>query len=313
MKTASEKSVRKCEGSALIAVYWVIGVISMAVFTTLQFLLFEVSHTNSRSNAFRAEQLAHSAAAIATNPEVNAYDPILTASSDDGSYSAIILSEGSRIPLNTFLTVGQRQILERLFEQWGMDDNTARQLVDEMIDWTDADSRNTGAGKERGWYMGIGKPDYPFNRPFGSLDEVTLLAGYAELAKHKPDWRLSFTVRSSGKLDLNSADADAIAAVCGCTIETAEHFVATRTGSDGERFTEDDEVYESVESALDLLMTFGSDREALLPLLSIDDPVKRIVAVGTVGDTEIEQTWVIQNRSSNPIILDFTTRQLRNE
>ena len=238
-----------------------IGIISIAVFTTLQFLLFEVSHTNSRSNILRAEQLAHSVAAIAANPVVPKYDPLLSGETDDGSFSARIVSEGSRLPLNQFIAVERRRVLETLFVFWGMDENQAGSLVDELIDWVDPDSRTTGTGKERPWYMGEGKPDYPFNRPFKTLNELELLDGFQALTNTKPDWQSYFTLRSSGKLDINSAGPELIAAVCGCSLPTAEHFIETRSGSDGIPHTEDDEVFETVEAALDILMTHGTDRE----------------------------------------------------
>ena len=300
-------------GSALLAVYWAVAIISLAVFTTLQFLYFEVSHTNSRGNTFRAEQLAHSAAAIASHPAVSEYDPILSANTHDGSYFARITSEGGRLPINAFAKATHRKILENLFELWGMDSDYSRELVDQIIDWVDTDSRVTGSGRERAYYFSRGQPNLPFNRPFRDLNEITLLEGFEQLALVNPDWRSSFTLQSSGRLDINAADAELIAAVCGCSLVTAEQFVATRSGSDGIAGTEDDYLMESVEEALNLLLTHGPDREAILPLLTIDDSVKRIVAVGTVGDVSVEQTWVIKNRSTDPEVLNFQSRQLREQ
>ncbi|MDF1814844.1 MAG: type II secretion system protein GspK [Verrucomicrobiales bacterium] len=311
MNCILQKFYSSRSGSALIAVYSTIAILSIAVFTTLQFLLFEVSHTNSRSAIFRAEQLAHNVAAIAMNPKVEPHDPLLTGGNAAGSYSAVILSEGSKLAINQFATVPRRKVLENLFENWGMDGNEAKDLVDQLIDWVDADSRATGNGRERPFYLARGKPDLPFNRPFVDLDELTLVESYPKLARIKPDWRSFFTLRSSGKLDLSSAPAELIAAVIGCSPTTAEHFVETRSGSDGVALTEDDLSFESVDEALDLLMTYGPDREAILPLCSIDDPVKRIVAVGTVGDIAVEQVWIVENHSSTPAVLDFSMRQLR--
>ena len=289
------------------------GFLSMAVFTTLQFLLFEVSHTNSRANAFLAEQLAHSAAAVAINPAVLPNDPILNAQTSEGSYSASIISEGGKLPLNQFLTRERREVLDNLFLIWGMEKQMARQVVDEMLDWIDPDSVPTGAGKERGYYFSKGQRHFPLNRPFRSLEEVTLIESYSQILEANRDWRSSFTLRSSGKLDVNTAPADLIAAVCGCSLTTAERFVETRSGRDGIPLNEDDLRMESVDQALDLLATYGDDREIVGSRFSIDDSVKRIVARGTVGDVTVEQIWVVQNRSSEPQILDFSTRQLRNE
>lgn len=305
--------LQRSQASALLAVYWAIAILSLAVFTTLQFLLFEVSHGNARSNRFQANQLAHSIAAIATNPAVEEDDPILSNTTSRGAQSATIISEGSRFPLNQYLNPEARHVLESLLEIWGIEGGNATTLVDQLIDWTDADNATTGQGKERGYYFSAGIPGYPFNRPFEALDELTLVADYPLLAQVKPDWRSVFTLKSSGKLDVNTASADLIAAVCECSLSTAEHFVQTRSGSDGIPLTIDDLEMETVEEALDLLMTYGTDRERVAPRFTTDDPVKRIVATGTVGDVTVEQVWIVRNRSTAPEVIDFSTRQLRHE
>ena len=56
----------------------------------------------------------------------------------------------------------------------------------------------------------------------------------------KRNWRDFFTIYSAGKLDMNEAEAEAIALATGADVESAQELVEMRFGADSIEDTEDD-------------------------------------------------------------------------
>ncbi len=100
------------KGSALIAVYWVIALLSLSVFTTATILTGDVESRVTRSQLYRAEQLAEMGIAIASHPAIKPGDKLLTQClSDTEAYEATIESETGRININATLVAGERQVI----------------------------------------------------------------------------------------------------------------------------------------------------------------------------------------------------------
>lgn len=311
----SASAIRHCcqRGSALIAVYWLIAILTLGVFATAQILLVEVEATASDQQAFRAEQLASMALALAANPQVQRGDPILRAQlSSRESYEGRIHTEGGRLHLNALLQTDGRLVVERLFELWGVERMFAIEVVDRLVDWVDADDNKTGAGGAENYeYAKVGLRERPYNKGFRSLDEVLMVPGMEQIAALRPGWRDAFTLYSSGKLDLNEAMPEALMAMFSASEETVQQFLEGRAGLDGELFTSDDYQLQSVEEGLALLGSSGPEADAVANRLSVSDPVFRLVGIGRVNDIVVEQTVVISGREGNPAWIHHRQRRLR--
>ena len=122
---------------------------------------------------------------------------------------------------------------------------------------------------------------YPFNRPFYSLDELLLVRGMEQVVAAKRNWRDFFTIYSTGKLDMNEANAEAIALATGVDIEEAQDLVEMRFGADDMEDTLDDYKFENLSEVFAVLGIV--DDGILQSRLSLNDNTKRIESIGTVG------------------------------
>jgi general secretion pathway protein K len=303
----------RSRASALIAVYWVIAILALAVFTSTQFLFLELETHSSTEWEFRASQFADMGIAIAAHPGVERSDPLLSQSVDDtGGFQAVIRSEGARINLNHFaVSENGRIILKEIFIQWGLDEQGSAELVDALTDWVDEDDNPLPYGAEGNLYRGRGIRDQPYNRPFRSLDEVQLVRGFDEVMANFPAWREVFTLLSSGPLDLNEAAPELIQMVCQCGANDAQRLVAVRRGPDRAPDTADDVRFESLEEATNLLGLGEGQKRALANLLSIGDSATRLISIGRAGDVAVERSIVLSGRDGQPVLLEVQTRVLR--
>lgn len=304
---------RGTRGSALIAILWIVSILSLAVFSATQFLFIELESESNASSLFRAELLADRGIAIASQPGVKKGDPILAQSLGGGeSFAARISSEGDRLNLNELLANAEtdRIVLEDLFYQWGLPRDEAVDVVDCLVDWVDEDDEPTMVGAERSYYYSIDRINHPFNRPFESLNEVLLVKDFERVVAVNPRWRESFTLLSAGPLDLNEAPADLIAAACGCPLETAIKFISVRDGLDGTPGTIDDLRFEEVHSALELLGVPAGFIEDVSSRVSVEDPSRRILSVGRVGAISVERSVTVQYTGDRGTIVSWTTRRI---
>lgn len=291
-------------GSSLMVVFWLMAVLSFALFTSIQLISSDVSLVVSQKNDFRAMQLCEMGIAIAANPAVQRYDPILTQYDPvkQEGFSVRIRGEGGRLNINSLVTSEDSTLLERIFTFWGMEIERAEELVHCLSDWVDADDNRGLLGAENEYYTEIGLPNYPFNRPFYDLEEVGLVKNIDYLNFVKPDWRRYFTLYSSGKLDLSEADAEMIEMVAEVSDIAAFDFVRKRAGVDEFEGSEDDYQFQALEEALGELGIDPADPRA--NRLTVNEGTVRIESVGKVGDYTKQLVLVLRNRESNPVILN---------
>jgi hypothetical protein len=300
-------------GAALIAILWVIAILSLAVFSTTQLLFVSLVNDSNDSSIFRAEQLADRGIAIASHPKVERSDPLLRQKiTEVESYQTRISSEGDRLNLNSLLEshATNRVVLEKLFVRWGLRSDRAEDVVDNLIDWVDADDESTNQGAERSFYFEQGRLNQPFNRRFDALDEVALVNEFKLVVLVKPDWKDHFTLMSAGQLDLNEAPSELIACACEIGMVVAEEFVELRNGFDRIPGTEDDLRYESLDQALSELRIPLPLRETVSPRVAISDPSRRIISVGRSGTIAVERAVTVQYNNQAGGIMKWTTRRI---
>jgi len=120
------------------------------------------------------------------------------ADEEDEKYPRYGLSdEAGRINLN----VASRGQLLALFDQLEMEDVYPVELADALIDWRDADDKETGLnGAESSYYIRMNPPYRCKNGPLGSLEELLMVRGFTGRVLYGEDYN------RNGYLDENEDD-----------------------------------------------------------------------------------------------------------
>ena len=304
---------RAQNGSALIAVFWFMAILSLAVFSTIWVVDADMKSVYQQSQSFRALQLAEMGVAIAANPVVKEFDPILKQMAENEEtgvqegFSVRLRSEAGWININRALNGQDREFLEYVFEQWGMELTDAQEVVSSLIDWTDQDEISTipglDGGAEKDFYEELGYDNYPFNRPFYDIEEMALVRGMELVAAYKPNWREYFTVFSEGGIDLNEASAEIITLAAEAEREFVDDLVQQRAGADGIEDTEDDEPIQDIGGALAQIQAPADRIDIIGQRFSGNSNTVRIESTGITGDFRKQIVLVIRNRNSRPVIL----------
>lgn len=287
-----DKSKRPClttsseRGAALLAVLWVIALLIGLVAGASLLLTQDLDAAAAKRQVFRARMLAESALAIAMN-DVQPDDPLLRRQiTEDEEYEVQMTGEDGLLNPNILLQREDRETLRRVFRYWGMTLPQADELIDLLIDWVDADDFRRLKGAEKKEYGRTGKP---FNRPFRSIEEMSMVRGMEIVEQAYPEWRTWFSVYASGALDLNEARPEVISAVLGVDMRAAQSLHRTRLGRDGVRNTQDDNILD-LSSALALLGIPNVNPANV----GVQSATKRLVIRVRVGDLTRELSAVIR-------------------
>jgi hypothetical protein len=149
-------------------------------------------------------------------------------------------------------------------------------------------------------YEQAGLPQRPTYQPFQTLEEVDEVMGMDILDKAKPDWKNSFTLWSSGPLDMKEAPADLIAAVFGIDPQRVALFVSMRNGRDGIPGTSDDVSIGGITQVQGELGLSKLQIETYGNQVSFGSPLRRITSVGTAGGAQVTIS-VVTRLNSSPI------------
>jgi len=296
-------------GAALIAVLWLIAILSMACMATIRVIQFDMELTAAKVHGSSARQLAEKGIAIGSNPVVKRDDPMLHFHDEllNEGYDVKILPEGGRLNLNYLLLTGDKALLRALFINWGLSLEESQALTDALSDWVDENDETALNGAEKDYYEKLGRLNQPFNHPFYNLSEASLVRGMDRLEALRPNWRDSFTIWSSGKLDLNEAPAELIAAAAEVPLSQAEVIPETILGPDGIRDTEDDKPFtnQTLSEGLQLLGV-DPNRQDISNRFEVDGATTRIESMGYTPGATRRITVIVRNRTGNPALLDRT-------
>jgi general secretion pathway protein K len=296
-------------GFALIAVLWLIAILSLAAVTTLRVISFDMELATAKVHGSRAFQLAETGIAIGTNPAVQRTDPLLHRidEANNEEVHVTLISEGARFNINSLVLAEDKTLIRSIFTHWGLDLDAAQALTDALTDWVDADDEISLNGAELADYEEMGRINQPFNRPFYDISEMALVRGMEQIEELRPDWRNWFTVWSSGTLDINEADSEFIAVAAEVPLEEASVIPETVRGPDGARDTEDDVPFQDVNSALSLLGIGGETGQLIAARFTVQDTTTRITSTARSGDSKRRITAIVRNRTGKPILLDRIT------
>lgn len=293
--TSSRFRHRRRRGSSLLLVLWAIMLMTMAVMGLIEYLARGLDEAAEAERDFRARLLLQSARTIAAHPAMERGEPLLRQKvSPLSSYEITFTTEGTRLAINQIANSwAQQRFAQNLFELWGLSSEHARLLVDSLADWVDPDSRPRPQGAERDYYASVGRPDFPFNKPFENINDVLLVRGAEELDRRNPDWRNYFTLYGDGTIDVHQAPSEILEALFDVTPAEVHRFVQARLGPDGIPATEDDPVFTSLAQVRALLDVPEGNYRRASRLLVLNHPVRRIEMLARVGKTERRLTQII--------------------
>lgn len=184
-----------------------------------------------------------------------------------GVFSFEIVDEARKINL----LKASAATLERFIREVGRADaKTAHTVANSLLDWQDADSGTLEGGAENVYYRLLKDPyDVP-NRKLEVIEEILWVKGVTpDLFRKIRDF---VTIWGDGKININTASREVLLSV-GCTASLAEKIIAFRNGQDETPGTQDDNVFERIES-VPLMLSKGAflgmeDEASLLQVYSM--------------------------------------------
>ncbi len=275
-------------GSALLIVLWAIALMSLVVLGVLQFVGFGLDESTVRSTGFLSRQLAESGVAVAMNPKVEPGDPLLRQTfPDGGSFSARIGSEDGRLNINQLLNQEGAEpgssALTAMLTDWGLQLHETDHVIDCLIDWTDPDDLARRTGAELDQYAALKRQVMPANKPFTSVHQMAAVIGMELVESFRPDWQNYFSVYAGSQLDVNEASEEMLAVVAGLTEQQADAVVRFRVGADGEKDTDDDERFESLEEFQKVAGMAQGQFQNVASKLTVQGQTVRIESTGRFG------------------------------
>ncbi|MGM0609474.1 MAG: type II secretion system minor pseudopilin GspK [Thermodesulfobacteriota bacterium] len=251
------------QGAILIMV---LMLLSMLVVVTMESMrLMQVNQVSSRvfSDSLRAKSLARSAITLAESlllndakkkankdeENVDHYgetwanflnqDEIASPSLGLGEVNGTILDEQSKFPINYLVDHNgdfqqeYKAVLERLLMSppFSKELPEVKKILESLKDWIDEDKERTGEFGAESPYYHLENKDYSCpNRPIKYIGELVLIRGIdKELytgSENEPGLKDLFTVYSNGKININTAPKEILAAMVnpGISRETAMQF-----------------------------------------------------------------------------------------
>jgi general secretion pathway protein K len=280
------------QGAALMAVLWIIGLLILLVTTTAMLVMQDAEFDATRSQIFRARLLAETGVSLAMHPDVRPDDPLLHQRLDgDEELHVEVTGEDGLINPNVLLLREDRDTWRRLLNFWGIKDLQASDaIINALMDWVDPDVFERSPGAEARAY---GRPGFPFNRPFRSVEEMAMVKGMHMVEEVFPAWRTWFSTHASGVLDVNEAQPELLSALTGADVTLARQFRSRRLGPDGIPNTQDDLPAPDLGIAMSRLGISGNPQQ-LSAILSVSSVTRRIISTARVGDLKRQLGIVVQ-------------------
>ncbi len=285
------------QGSALIAVFWMIAVLGMVMFAGAKALQADTQYTRMMRGRIFAKRYAERGIEVARHPVMREDDPLLHFNADDGGgYNVKLVAEEARLNVNHLVQTGDKVLLRRLFTSWGFKPEFVSALCDALKDWVDADENASLNGAEKREYVKMGLEGMPFNRPFKEVEEMLLVRGMDVVNAERPDWREWFTVFGDGRVDVNDARPELIALLADVPLERVQPLLTLRAGRDGALHTQDDVRLGSVPQVAQLLGVFQAQTLAqLTQWIQFAGPIRRIESVGFLGPLQRKLILITQD------------------
>jgi general secretion pathway protein K len=228
---------RSSRGVALIAVLWVVLLLSVIAGSLAMLTRTELGLSRNLVLSAKAETLAEGGIHLAIDELLNsdataklrADGSVWQVELEAGRLDVSIIDVTGRIDLN----IAPPELMVGLFEAAGAESELAEIMADRIIDWRDADEMSRPNGGEQDDYAGYEPPVRVANNPFLAADEIMRVPGMsADLWGRIAD---AVTVHSR-RPGVNPLYASKIAllALPGMDEAMAEAIVSARIGPDAE-------------------------------------------------------------------------------
>lgn len=290
MRVSGLTKRRRTRAAAIMLALWALFVLAAMVISWALDINARLTISSSANRLLEATAMACSGAEVAMHPMVKPSSPLLRRSvAPNQSYETRMSGEGGRLNLNAILTVALTdpnspyvELLRRYLEVKGVELHDRDHMMDCLLDWVDPDNlvRLDGAEDEPGYK--------PSNALLKSLDEVKRVRGWEEFTS-RPDWEEDFTLAQGigPQIDINWASRDLLLSLPGMTEGLADRFIDIRRGPDGVEGTEDDVLFTNPGPGGDVQIALGlrgDQFNQLAGLITVIDPVMRVVSVGKSGN-----------------------------
>lgn len=288
------------QGSALIAVFWMIAVMGMVVLAGAKALQADTQATRELRGRTFAKRLAQMGLEVARHPAIQMEDSLLHYTSPEGGgYDVRLTTEEARLNINVLLAGGDKVLLPRLLGAWGLKPEPAAALIDALRDWIDEDDKTGLHGAEKRDYQKAGFEGLPFNKPFREVEEMMMVRGMNMVNELRPDWREWFTVMGDGRVDVNEARAELIALIANVPVQRVTPILTLRAGRDGALHTRDDNRLSSPVQVAQLLGVYQPQTvELLTRWIQFAGPIKRLESTGYFGDIRRRLVLIVQNQQA---------------
>lgn len=290
-------------GAAILLALWALFLLSALVISWALDINSRLAISGQGTRMLQAEAVACSGAEVALNPVVKPRSPSLNGQLNNGAiYKARLTGEGGRLNLN-WLVAGEDpvrlEILRQYLQNKGIDLNERDTMVDSLLDWVEPNVgiHHMNAPPESDNY-------HPSHTLLTRIDELKKVAGWADFTA-TPGWDDDFTLNSSGAIDLAWASRDVLLALPGITNEMVDRFLQLRQGPDGIDGTDDDTVFQSRDEALQALGLKQNQFPLLNTLTNFNDPVYRVISVGTSGKAQRTVQIVFRRIGVTPLVITW--------
>jgi len=250
----------------LMAVLWVLLVISFISFALAAAVRTELNSAGSSFDSERALFMARGAAETVLykiqNPDTFPKSSIREERGqyifqfDSGEVRVKAETDASRIDLNG----ADEKVLASMFESLGIEEGSRNELIDSILDWRDSDDVPRAHGAEVSDYgqVFLSRFKLPYNGPFDAMQELLLVKhmttdvyfGRADFKADAAQYRKVIGLRDiatvgTGRttVDVNTASLDVLAALPGSGRDLAARIVSDR---EQKLFTDNKDLFERI-------------------------------------------------------------------
>ncbi len=240
----------------------------------------------------------------------------------DGSVSVKIVDCERKVNINTANT----DVLQKALTLMGVDADNLSVVSDSIQDWIDADDNARVAGAESDYYQGLTPPYHAKNAPIDDLSELLLIKGVtpemyygggssnSPAASQRPKLGFGtspdqvpnypfgladvFTAVSSGKINVNTADANVLQLLPGVDATIAAAIIQQRSGPDGVDGTDDDTPFRNAAAAL---QSAGAGAAQDANLITTRSSTFQVDVTAKIGDATRQFTAIIFRGNGNDV------------
>ncbi len=247
----------------------------------------------------------------------------------EGSVALKIIELESKININA----ADSPLLQQVLTAQGADAGDLSAVSDAILDWIDADDGTRPAGAESDYYQGMNPPYYAKNAPMDDISELLLIKGVslamfkggsvtndqgAAFQRHKlgfghapgqtPDYAFGlqeiFTPFSSGKVNINTADAKVLQLLPGMDPESVQNILKFRAGLDGGEASATATPFMNINQ----LTAAGVNPQAVQQIsryLTVLGNTYEVHATAHIGDYTREYVAILSRNGSNVDVFSF--------